>query len=326
MITEPNAAAASAEGGNILHSLLIDLAPEAVPGWAVMLTSASIGVGVLVGFVSIIAMASVWCERKVSGHIQCRYGPMYVGGFHGWAQSLADGVKLLMKEDLIPLGADKVLFMLAPALVLGSIFGALVVLPFAPDVYFANPSLGVFLILAMSSLTTIGVVMAGNDVLEIGFGRGVASTFIQHRDVASYTIVEMNPHSVSDHYVPWRQRYPQQDIRLVAGRWQDTLAQLADYDAVFFHAFPMNESEFEQHVLHSATYAEHFFATAAGLLRPGGVFTYMTTEIDSLSRRHQRSLLQHFAEIQLKVVSLSVPDDTRDAWWADSMVIVRAIR
>lgn len=167
---------------------------------------------------------------------------------------------------------------------------------------------------------------AGNDVLEIGFGRGVASTFIQHLDVASHTIVEMNPHSVSDHYVPWRQRYPQQDIRLVAGRWQDTLAQLADYDAVFFHAFPMNESEFEQHVLHSATYAEHFFATAAGLLRPGGVFTYMTTEIDSLSRRHQRSLLQHFAEIQLKVVSLSVPDDTRDAWWADSMVIVRAIR
>jgi NADH-quinone oxidoreductase subunit H len=86
---------------------------------------------------------------------------MYAGGWHGWAQSIADGVKLLMKEDMIPLGADRALFMIAPALVLGAIFGAFVAMPLSPDFYFANINLGAFFILGMSSLTTIGVVMAG---------------------------------------------------------------------------------------------------------------------------------------------------------------------
>jgi NADH-quinone oxidoreductase subunit H len=74
---------------------------------------------------------------------------------------LAKGVKLLAKEDLIPLGADRPLFMLAPAIVLASIFGALTAMPLAPKLFFADVNLGLFLILAMSSMTTIGVVMAG---------------------------------------------------------------------------------------------------------------------------------------------------------------------
>ncbi|MAF64907.1 MAG: NADH-quinone oxidoreductase subunit NuoH [Planctomycetes bacterium] len=147
--------------GNLVHELLSGVAPEAVPEWATILVTAVIGVSVLVGLVSVLAMFSVWLERKVSGHIQCRYGPMYVGGWHGWAQSLADGVKLLMKEDMIPLGADRVLFVLAPALVLGSIFGAMAAMPLAPGFYFADINLGVFFILGMSALTTIGVIMSG---------------------------------------------------------------------------------------------------------------------------------------------------------------------
>ena len=149
------------EGGNLFLTLLTDLAPEGVPGWALALGACGAGIAVLLGFVSVLAMFSTWAERKVAGHIQCRYGPMYVGGWHGWAQPIADGVKLLMKEDMIPKGADRVLFVIAPALVLGCIFGALVAMPFAPDVYFANLNLGLFVILAMSSMTTIGVVMAG---------------------------------------------------------------------------------------------------------------------------------------------------------------------
>lgn len=149
------------DGGNAFLTLLQKLAPSSVPLWLLALTAAGIGVGVLIAMVSVLAMFSVWLERKVSGHIQCRYGPMYVGGWHGWAQSLADGVKLLMKEDLVPLGADKPLFVLAPAIVLASIFGAMAAMPLSPSVYFANANLGVFLILAMSSMTTIGVVMAG---------------------------------------------------------------------------------------------------------------------------------------------------------------------
>jgi NADH-quinone oxidoreductase subunit H len=149
------------DGGNIFLTLLEKVAPEGVPGWALALTAAVVGIALLVGFVSVLVMFAVWLERKVSGHIQCRYGPMYAGGWHGWAQSIADGVKLLAKEDLIPLGADKPLFVLAPALMLAAIFGALAAMPLSPSVWFTNLNLGLFAILAMSSMTTIGVVMAG---------------------------------------------------------------------------------------------------------------------------------------------------------------------
>jgi NADH-quinone oxidoreductase subunit H len=85
---------------------------------------------------------------------------MYVG-WHGWLQSIADGVKLLLKEDMIPRDADRVLFVLAPALVLAAILAAMAAFPLAPEIYFADVDLGVFFVLAMSSMTTIGVVMAG---------------------------------------------------------------------------------------------------------------------------------------------------------------------
>ncbi|MCS7467126.1 amino acid adenylation domain-containing protein [Stieleria sp. ICT_E10.1] len=164
------------------------------------------------------------------------------------------------------------------------------------------------------------------DVLEIGFGRGVAATMIQESGVRSHTVVEMNPHSINDHFVPWRKQYSDPKIRLIPGPWQDNVDKLDTYDSVFFHAFPMNETEFIQYVANSATFAEHFFPVAARLLRDGGVFTYLTTEVDSLSRRHQRSLLEHFGEIQMRVQPLSIPEDTKDAWWADSMLVVRAVK
>ena len=111
---------------------------------------------------------------------------------------------------------------------------------------------------------------------------------------------------------------------MIHSRWQDALEALGTYDGVFFHAFPLNEEEFIETVVQSITFAEHFFPTAAKLLRPGGVFTYLTTEIDSMSRRHQRALFQHFTGISMTIQKVSVPANTRDTWWADSMVIVRA--
>lgn len=150
------------EGGNFLTRLLDWVGPpDWVPGWMVVLTALQIAVVILIVLVSLVAMFSVWMERKVSGHIQCRYGPMYPGGWHGWAVTIADGVKLLLKEDIVPRGSDRPLFWLAPALVLAGIFGALAAMPLSYDWYFARMDLGVFTILALGSTTTIGVVMAG---------------------------------------------------------------------------------------------------------------------------------------------------------------------
>jgi NADH-quinone oxidoreductase subunit H len=148
-------------GSNAFLEGLRAIAPEAVPGWILMVVAAGIGFGCALGLISVAALFFVWLERKVAGHIQCRYGPMYVGGWHGWAQSLADGVKLMLKEDLVPREADRLLFMFAPGLVLAAILGAMAAYPLAPGVFFGEMSLGVFFIVAMSSVTTIGVVMAG---------------------------------------------------------------------------------------------------------------------------------------------------------------------
>jgi NADH-quinone oxidoreductase subunit H len=147
-------------GTNQINELLAEVKPDFVPGWAVPLTAVMIGVGLVVAIVSVIAMFGTWLERKVSGHIQCRYGPMRVG-WHGWLQPIADGVKLLLKEDLVPKGADRVLFVLAPALVLASMLGAMAAFPLSHGFFFADFDMGVFMILALSSTTTIGVVMAG---------------------------------------------------------------------------------------------------------------------------------------------------------------------
>ena len=148
-------------GSNAFLEALRAIAPAAVPDWVLMVTAAVIGFAIALGLISVAALFFVWLERKVAGHIQCRYGPMYAGGWHGWAQSLADGVKLMLKEDLVPRDADRALFIFAPGLVLAAILGAMAAYPLAPAVFFGQFSLGVFFIVAMSSMTTIGVVMAG---------------------------------------------------------------------------------------------------------------------------------------------------------------------
>ena len=128
---------AQAGGGtNLTRDLLGRI--EAMPGWLAAIAAVTVSVGIAVALISVVAMFSVWLERKVSGHIQCRFGPMRVG-WHGWLQPIADGVKLLLKEDIVPRGSDRILFMLAPALVLASLLAAIAVLPLAPPADASEP-------------------------------------------------------------------------------------------------------------------------------------------------------------------------------------------
>lgn len=169
------------------------------------------------------------------------------------------------------------------------------------------------------------VTQSHGDVLEIGFGRGIGSDFIQEMGVTSHTIVEVND-SVVERYHKWRKKYPDSQFKLLHGLWQDKVNEFEMYDGIFFHTFPLNEADYIEQVVKSVTFAEHFFPTASKHLRSGGAFSYMTNEIDSLSREHQRLLLQHFSSFSLRVVKFQLPADVQDTWWIDQMIAVRAVK
>ena|GEM_PF-88164 len=107
------------------------------------------------------AAVSIWLERKVAARIQDRLGPTRVGGRYGWLQPLADGLKLLGKEDIIPAAADRLLFRAAPYLVYGATFCTYMVLPFASGWVALPLDSAVFLFLAIASLEVLGVILAG---------------------------------------------------------------------------------------------------------------------------------------------------------------------
>ncbi|HEY2964998.1 MAG TPA: complex I subunit 1 family protein, partial [Actinomycetota bacterium] len=102
-----------------------------------------------------------YAEHKVMAHMQGRLGPMYAGRFHGWAQLLADGAKFVQKEDVIPAAADAWVFSLAPAVALVPYILLFVVIPFSDQIFILNLDVGIFFVLALSSVSVIGVLMAG---------------------------------------------------------------------------------------------------------------------------------------------------------------------
>ncbi|MDN5794629.1 MAG: NADH-quinone oxidoreductase subunit H [Intrasporangium sp.] len=100
-------------------------------------------------------------EHKVMAHMQGRLGPMYAGGFHGWAQLLADGIKFVQKEDVVPARADRSAFRLAPGVALVPYLVALAVIPLAPGVVGAKVDASALLVLAVIGVGIIGTLMAG---------------------------------------------------------------------------------------------------------------------------------------------------------------------
>ena len=101
-------------------------------------------------------------EHKVMAHMQGRLGPMYAGGFHGWAQLVADGVKFAQKEDIVPAAADRRVFQLAPAVSLLPYLIVLLVIPVGPGGFVGQSvDAGIFFVLAVMGIGVIGKLMAG---------------------------------------------------------------------------------------------------------------------------------------------------------------------
>ena len=111
--------------------------------------------------IPVIGMILGFAEMKLSAKMQARVGPYFAGGRWGWAQLIADGVKFFQKEDIVPDAADKPVFKSAPVLVLVGTVALFVVIPFGPGLIFRDLSVGIFYALAISSLSTVGVLMAG---------------------------------------------------------------------------------------------------------------------------------------------------------------------
>jgi len=108
-----------------------------------------------------VALVFIFAELKISAHMQSRIGPYFAGGRWGWAQPLADGIKFMQKEDLVPEDADRPVFKFAPMVVLMGTLAVFVIVPFSPKLIVRDLDIGVFYALAAGSVTTIGVLMAG---------------------------------------------------------------------------------------------------------------------------------------------------------------------
>ena len=129
-------------------------------GIAIEAAVALVKIAVVLGAVSLVVAYLTYLERKIIARIQVRMGPMRVG-WHGLLQPIADGLKLFLKEDIIPAKADRVVFVLAPIMVLVPAFVVYSVLPFSPSFYITQVNVGLFFIIAVSSLGVFGIVMAG---------------------------------------------------------------------------------------------------------------------------------------------------------------------
>jgi NADH-quinone oxidoreductase subunit H len=126
----------------------------------VMLGFLVLGLAGIGAAVAGLGLVLIYVERKIAAHFQCRLGPMRVG-WHGLLQTVADTIKLLLKEDAVPAGADKVLHAVAPFLSLLATVLVLAVIPFSPIGQVADVNIGVVYVIAVSGLGMLGILVAG---------------------------------------------------------------------------------------------------------------------------------------------------------------------
>lgn len=142
--------------GAFLDYLKTNVTPGEAGNWI----WATIYILVIFGIVSIAVMLMTWLERKIMAHMQVRLGPMRVGP-HGLLQPIADTLKLVLKEDIIPEKADKVVFWLAPCAVMVISFATYPIIPFGRAHAVTDMNIGILFMLGVSSLGVLGIIMAG---------------------------------------------------------------------------------------------------------------------------------------------------------------------
>lgn len=165
--------------GGVLYGFLgTQAAARGLPILAADAVWLAIKVLIVLHIVLLNGLWAIWWERKISAHMQSRLGPMYAGGFHGWAQTIFDGIKLLFKEDVTPAAADQWVHALAPAIVVAPAVMSFAPLLFGDGLAAADIDIGVLYIFAVAGISVIGVVMAGwasgNKYSLLGGLRGAA--------------------------------------------------------------------------------------------------------------------------------------------------------
>jgi NADH-quinone oxidoreductase subunit H len=143
-----------------IHYIQSYLDSDKTPGGAGNIFWATVYILLVFAGLSVAVIAMNWLERKILAHMQVRLGPMRVGP-HGLLQPIADAIKLLLKEDIIPAEADALVFWVAPFIVVLAAFTVFVVVPFGPTHAITDMNIGILFMLGVSSLSVLGIVTAG---------------------------------------------------------------------------------------------------------------------------------------------------------------------
>jgi NADH-quinone oxidoreductase subunit H len=152
-------------GGADFYTVIADplrgfLAGLGVPPWLTSLVYALVGVAAALGLITVFVILVLWAERRFIARLQDRWGPNRVGKF-GLLQSVADALKLLSKEIIVPAQVDRLLHFLAPVVVLGASLMVWAVIPWGPGLQVTDINVAVLYLLAFGSLPALGITLAG---------------------------------------------------------------------------------------------------------------------------------------------------------------------